>query len=166
MWPGSLFSKYKDKGAIIDSNLLLLYFVGKYETRLISKYKRTRIYTVDDFLLIQRVFQYFYRVLTTPHILTEVSNLSTQLPGSSQKAYFAQFSKEVTLLEEEYIQSGTVCVEDYFPSLGLTDAAIAFLARGKYLVFTDDLRMAGILGKMAVDVVNINHLRSIRWFGI
>lgn len=54
-----ILAKYKNKGALIDSNLLLLYFVGKYEPNLISSYKRTKIYTLQDYRLIDNIVSYF-----------------------------------------------------------------------------------------------------------
>ena len=33
--------KYKHKGLLVDTNLLLLYLIGELEPRLISRFKRT-----------------------------------------------------------------------------------------------------------------------------
>jgi hypothetical protein len=35
------------------------------------------------------------------------------------------------------------------------------LAKGNYLVMTDDFRLAGYLQKEAVDVINFNHIRTL-----
>jgi hypothetical protein len=76
-----LLGRYKSRGILIDTNLLLLYFVGKYDPRRILSFGRTksRAFTLEDFKLLLVVFDYFDRVITTPNILTEVSNLSSKL---------------------------------------------------------------------------------------
>lgn len=161
-----ILAKYKNKGALIDSNLLLLYFVCKYEPNLISSYKRTKIYTLQDYRLIDNIVSYFSKIVTTPNILTEVSNLSTQLPDSKRYDYFREFRNQVSLITESYVASSRACSNDYFSSIGLTDSAIVELAKNNYLVFTDDFRLVGLLRKTGVDAVNINHLRSLEWFGM
>ena len=50
-----------------------------------------------------------------------------------------------------------------FPSVGLTDAAIAHLVPGRYLVLTDDLELAGRLPALGADVLNFNHIRWMSW---
>jgi uncharacterized protein YacL len=50
--------------------------------------------------------------------------------------------------------------ENAFPKLGLTDTAIFRAATGKFLVLTDDFRLAQYLSSQNVDVVNFNHLRT------
>ena len=74
-----LLVRYRSRGVLVDTNLLLLYFVGLYNPSLIPQFKRTRIFTVNDFDVLQNFIALFSKVVTTPDILTEVSNLSNQL---------------------------------------------------------------------------------------
>ncbi len=156
--------RYKSKGALIDSNLLLLYVVGKYSPEKIAKFKRTSVYTVDDYLFLEKVVRFFKMVVTTPNILTEVSNLAGQLPERIKKEYFDEFRKEIVVLNEEYIESRVVCNIEQFPKLGLTDVGIIETARGNYLVLTDDFPLYNTLLNLDIDAVNINHIRAARWF--
>ncbi|MDP8240607.1 MAG: PIN domain-containing protein [Candidatus Hatepunaea meridiana] len=161
-----VFLQYKSKGILIDSNLLLLYFIGKYSPDRITKFKRTSIFTIDDFDIIESVFQYFNKIVTTPNILTEVSNLSGQLPEGIRKDCFKEFRKIITTLNEEYYASQDISSEKQFLYFGLTDTGIIKAAKGKYLVFTEDMRLYNALLNLKIDVVNINHIRTYRWFGV
>jgi hypothetical protein len=41
--------RYKTRGALVDTNILLLFFIGKYDRSQIGKFKRTKIFTPEDF---------------------------------------------------------------------------------------------------------------------
>ena len=99
-----LLSKYKTQGVLIDSNLLLLYFVGLYDQKQIPKFKRTAKYVIEDFLTVARIIDFFSRIVTTPNILTEVSNLSGQLHEAVKTRYFQLFAKQICVLDEHYEQ--------------------------------------------------------------
>lgn len=154
-----LLARYKSRGVLIDTNLLLLYFVGLYDQSQIQKFKRTLIFTVDDFDIIRNFINYFGKVVTTPNILTEVSNLSGQLPDAVRSAYYDDFTARFEVLEEEYVPSADICSLSYFRKYGLTDSGIASLVRDKYLVLTDDFRLSNFLQSSKIDVINFNHLR-------
>jgi rRNA-processing protein FCF1 len=154
-----LFSRYRDKGILIDSNLLLLYFIGKFDTSQISKFKRTSKFTSDDFRLLLFVFKHFNNVVTTPNILTEVSNLSNQLAGNLKLNFYTEFAKQVSTFQEQYISSVNICSQAHFIKFGLTDSGIIELAANEYLILTDDFKLANLLESKNIDVINFNHIR-------
>lgn len=155
-----LLLKYRSKGVLIDTNILLLLFVGRYDLSWVSKFKRTKIFTDDDYFLVEKIVSFFARVVTTPNILTEVSNLSNQLPEQIKLKYYQEFVSVVEILEEEYVASATACGQQYFHRCGLADSTITTLARDNYLVITDDFPLANILQGLNIDVINFNHLRT------
>ncbi|MEW6607640.1 MAG: PIN domain-containing protein [bacterium] len=160
----SLFQKYKKRGIIVDANLLLVYFLGSFNPQLISQYKRTKDnYTFEDFKDLCRIIKYFDRVLTTPNILTEVSNLSSALRTEYLIEYFKKFKDMVTTLDEEIIMSKRATENKYFEKYGLTDAVIIELCQKKYLVITDDFPLSNSLSHINIDVINFNHIRQYRW---
>ena len=69
-----LVSRYQNKGLLIDTNLLLLYFIGNYDPNRIPGFKRTMAFTVDEFWLLIGFLGVFDKLVTTPNVLTEVSN--------------------------------------------------------------------------------------------
>ena len=48
----NLIIKYKNKGILIDSNLLLVYFIGKYDLNRLQSFKKTAKYSIDDYYII------------------------------------------------------------------------------------------------------------------
>ena len=64
-------------------------------------------------------------------------------------------------MDEYYIASGQVSSMATFARLGLTDLGIETLARDRYLVLTDDLRLTHHLHNLGIEAINFNHVRSI-----
>jgi hypothetical protein len=62
---------------LLDTNLLLLLFIGGKDISLIGKAKTLSAYTEEDDELLREFasLNRFTGLLTTPHIITEVSNL-------------------------------------------------------------------------------------------
>jgi hypothetical protein len=164
-YPDDVFTKYRAKGVLIDTNLLLLYIIGSYNPALIQQFKRTAKYANEDYEFIYRIVDYFSVVVTTPHILTEVSNLAGQLPDIFRTAFFDTFRNKILAISEEQIRSAIACQWTDFQKLGLTDATIFAAAHNKYLVVTDDFKLSGILPKYDIDVLNLNQIRSMSWLG-
>jgi hypothetical protein len=153
-------SGYRSKGLLIDSNVLLLFFVGLHDPTRIENFKRTRQFTIEDFELLVAFMGQFKEVVTTPSILTEVSNLLGHVPAKLRYAFFEHFANGLKNLDEHYTPSRELGDEKAFPRFGLTDTAILQAASGKYLVLTDDLRLAQYLEGQNIDVINFNHLRT------
>lgn len=130
----------KIRRLLLDTNTLLLLYVGLFRQDVIPDFKRTKAFTREDFVLLTAVIGTFDVVVTTPHILAEVSNLSGHLTGDHREDYFALFAKEMAILEERHTGSATLSKEPCFNRLGLTDAGITQLARDEALVvLTADL---------------------------
>ena len=157
------FQRYRQAGIMVDTNILLLFFIGAFDQDLIPKFKRTKTFSVEDYEVLVRFLSPFYRIATTPHILTEVSNLAGQLREPAKSEYFKKFSSEITLLEEENVASRDVAQTQEFVKFGLTDTGIIHLTKGKYLVLTDDFPLSQYLQSAGVDVVNFNHIRTTYW---
>jgi hypothetical protein len=166
MHPNSVeiaIEKYCTKGVVIDTNLLLVYAVGCHDPRWIEKFSRTHSYSADDFSLLSKFVSRFSVVVSTPNILTEVSNLLGQLPGGVKPSCFEELRKQILLLNEEFLPSRDASSSKHFVRFGLTDSAIMGVSKNRYLVLTDDLKLAFLLEKFGFDVLNFNHLRAPRW---
>jgi hypothetical protein len=156
----ALPAAYHNRGLLIDSNLLLLFFVGLHDRKWIEKFKRTAQFTVEDFELLVAFIGRFKEIVTTPSILTEVSNLLGQLPDRLKYSFRQHFAYGLKSLHEHYAPSRELGNEKGFPKFGLADMAILQAASGKYLVLTDDFPLAQYLETQKIDVINFNHLRS------
>jgi rRNA-processing protein FCF1 len=158
-----LIARHGRSGVIVDTNLLLLYFVGRFAPEHISRFKRTDTFIADDYLLLSLLLRQFQHVVTTPHVLAEVNALSRQLGEPLRTRYFEQFRIEICVLREEYVGSCSVADGNDFVKLGLTDAGIHRLARTPYLVLTGDFPLYNFLASQGLDVINFNHLRPLGW---
>lgn len=154
-----LFARYQRKGILIDTNILLLWLVGSTNKARITKFNRTQIFVPEDYELLIDIFQTFQKVLTTPNILTEVSNLINQLGEPEKSQCFSIFARDIVQLDEIYTESHTIAATDKFTKFGLTDCGIAALAIGKYLVLTEDFKLANYLQTIGIDTVNFNNIR-------
>jgi hypothetical protein len=160
---GHLVDQYRTKGILIDTNILLLWLVGSTNKDRISQFKRTQSFEVRDYELLAYIFTKFQRILTTPNILTEVSNLINQLGEPDRSKCFSIFARDIVQLDEIYKDSHTIAATDKFQKFGLTDCGIVNVAKDSYLVLTDDLRLANYLQNIGIDTLNFNNIRVYGW---
>ena len=72
---GAVIAKYRSKGALIDSNLLVLFLVGSIKKSRILGFKRTQDFTIAGFILLKNLINSFGKLFVTPHVRTQVSDL-------------------------------------------------------------------------------------------
>ena len=149
------------KGLLLDTNLLVLYLIGMYDPSRIVQNKRTNTYTIEDFDLLRSFMSLFRQFITTPNILTEVSNL---LEGVSYQ--YGPVLTELPKLIKNFIElqepsySIMTVRNKVFIKFGLSDAVSCAIAEQNYLVLTDDLNLCYYLQNNQFDALNFNHLRS------
>ena len=88
----SLLEKHKRGGIVIDTNILLLLVVGAYNPNEITQFKRTQKFIPEDYFTLRKLLKLYATVLTTPNILTEVSNLAGQMKEHLKKDCFKIFN--------------------------------------------------------------------------
>jgi rRNA-processing protein FCF1 len=159
----SLFEQYRQRGILVDTNILLLWFVGTVNRSRISKFNRTEKFIPEDYDLLLQILSFFQKIVTTPNILTEVNSLTNQLGEPERSQCFYIFAQGITRLEEFYIDSKKAANMDKFTKFGLTDCGIINLCREQYLVLTDDLKLANYLQKEGIDTINFNNIRTYGW---
>lgn len=151
-----LFVKYKTSGVLVDSNLLLLFVVGSLGPELIPRVSRTANYSFEDFQVLEKTIEFFEQKITTPNILTEVSNLIGNR-GDFQEALGAFISEA----DEIFLKSINLVMQKGFSQFGLADTATFEVAKNQFLVITDDGPLYGFLRNIGVDVVNLLTLRKL-----
>jgi len=154
-----LIDRYQSRGLLVDTNILLLHFVGSFDRRLIPRFKRTMQFREEDYDLLTGLISRFRRLVTTPHVMSEVNSLSGQIGEPARTKYFAEFARQIAVLDEQYVPSATAAQVEQFVKVGLADSGILHLAGKRYLVLTDDARLFAILGHLGIDAVNFNHIR-------
>ncbi len=158
-----LIRRHRANGIIVDTNILLLYFLGRFDPQEIPRFKRTRQFTSDDYDLLALLLRRFDKLLTTPNILTEVNSFSGQMGEPLRTLFFKKLAEEMSLMDEHYLESRHTTNLSQFVKLGLTDTGILSLAQRSRLVLTDDFPLAQHLQAAGIDVINFNHVRVAGW---
>jgi hypothetical protein len=119
-------------------------------------------FSVEDFDLLQNLISGFGKIVSTPHVLAQVSDL-TDLPGKDLQVIREVSRATVELLDEWHDPSRALVTNSLFPRLGLTDAAIAAVCDRGTLVLTADVELQLALQQRGADALNFNHVRQIGW---
>jgi hypothetical protein len=139
--------KFHGKRLLLDTNLLLSYFMGCFY-RVNLQVRKHAAFKEDEFELLAQIIEHFKKagkVLTTPHLLTEISNLSKGLKAN--RVAFLSFIRPMIRdldewFDEKRIGAARLSGQDGFLKFGLADAAIVDLTHDPLLVLTNDKRMA------------------------
>lgn len=161
----ALIHKYYPKGILLDSNLLVLWYVGLVSPESVRDSKRTRNqgFTEIEFSLLQKIIRPFKRVITTPHILTETSNYICQLKGGTRQRAQQFIAETIPSFKERRPEAKNLVKTKAFHDFGLTDSAVLDLPPKKYLVLSVDAALVVALNKKGVDAINFHHLRLRAW---
>lgn len=155
-----LADKHRRNGLLLDSNLFVLLLIGSTNESRIAKFDRTHNYSIDDFRLLKTFTTQFDRVVTTPHVLAEVSNLAN-INEPELHRLRTNFRRIIQSTEEFYAASREIALDAMFPKFGLTDAAIGYAAASPVLVLTDDFPLYHYLTTKGHDAINFNHIRPL-----
>ncbi len=114
-------------GYFIDANLLVLLVVGSAGRDYISKHRRLRRFSTEDFDLLLRLIGSDTgpeRVIVTPNTLTETSDLLGQHREPERSLFFERLRFLIENSKEVVVASATAASNSAFSRLGLTDAAL------------------------------------------
>jgi len=161
-YASSLISQYRTSGVLVDTNLLLLLYVGGYNRALVAKFRRTRTrFVTADFDALRDLLDPVEKLVTTPYILTEVSNLMGQLKPPAKAACFRRFAQSIAAMHEDHTPSAELAGKQTFVPLGITDTSILEVAAQPYLVLTQDAPLYNRLASRGIEVLNYNHIRPL-----
>ena len=124
---------------LIDTNILLLLVVGTADVRQIARFKRTRQFDRNHYHFLLRFLETFDSIATTPHILTETSNLLGHAEADRRSTFRRVLSRFIDRADEKVTGSRLVTEQPSYARLGLTDAAIVDAASDRHIVLSDDL---------------------------
>ncbi len=162
-WAGELKSRlgrFREAGVAIDTQLLLLLWIGGFDRQLIGRFKRVRQYIETDFDLLLAVVEMCPRLVTTPNVLTEVINLAGQLPEQTAWEFREELRRMIPTWDERVFPSRERVQSESFLKLGLADSTLEGLARQNVLVLTDDFPLYGSLEGLGLPALSFTHLRA------
>jgi hypothetical protein len=155
----------RSKTLLVDTNLLLLLFIGGKDSSLISRAKTLSAFEEDDYDLLGDVINNssFNRLVTTPHIMTEVSNLLGKERDDIRRLGREAMTEFLAKCTEHTDSSAILVSEPEFNRLGLTDVAIAVASRLPAFVLTADLPLYLYVSSCGLEAENFNHIRQGLW---
>ena len=146
----------------IDANLLLLLVVGSVSRDAITRHRRLRAYTQDDYGILIDLVAQVERVLVTPNTLTETSNLLGLHGEPERSRFFERLRFIIEETEEIVVASAGAANNDAFTRLGLTDAALLEVATEETPVVTVDLDLyLAASSSDPASAINFTHLRDL-----
>lgn len=154
-----LLKPHVGKPAILDANILLFQWCASFDPELIRTFKRLNSFETEDIEILSETLQVFSVLRTTPHVLTEVSNLANSLPGWRKNNWSAHFSRQIEVISEEWVPAKDVASNPMLV-FGLTDASLASLA-STHVILTLDFPLSNSLESRGLNVINFTHLRSL-----
>jgi hypothetical protein len=156
----SLFVDSRQHYLLLDSNLLLLLITAKYDMRLLATFKRVQMFSQDDAILLAWIVDQFKAVVTTTHVVTEVSNLGNSLSSKSRSGWFSVLSEFSSQTYEETHSLKSLTVYEQFIRFGVTDCALSILA-DKYRVLTMDRPISNYATSTGKTLLNFDDLRRM-----
>jgi len=156
-----VLQRYRSRGVVLDSNLLVLLVVGAADPELISQARptRNRGFAKADFQLLLEMLARVGHLVVTPHILAETSNLLDQVKGRQRDDVFATFVERLKFIQERFVAAVEVVDLACFAELGLTDCAIVQATSGEHLTITVDAPLYRELLRRERDAINFDHFR-------
>jgi len=145
--------------ALLDTNVLLLWLVGLTDPSLFITFKRVDVFSPDDFKLLAQLLKRFQKLISTPHVLAEVSNFVDQAPQHRRRELVASLRTFAQQNKEHYEAAITLTRRDEFAALGLTDTGLAALS-AEAVVITTDFHLSARIVTLGGHVLNFNHHRS------
>lgn len=149
-------------GYFIDANLLVLLVAGSTNRDLITKHRRLREYSEEDYDILLNVIGQVERVYVTPNTLTEASNLLSQHADPERSQMLNMLRYVIHHSEEVMIESATASSRTEFSRLGLTDSALLEATSEERPLLTVDFSLYHAALQNGVgNAVNFTHLRNL-----
>jgi hypothetical protein len=144
-------------GVLLDTNVLLLHVMLSTDRNAARTWKKTEQFTERHAEFLDAILARARRLVTTPHVLTEVTNHSVGIPRSVRDQYWRHLRVFIERARERSIDARAAAREPEFSTLGLADIAQSLLSRGRPIIVTVDADLTASLERRRLPVVNLNH---------
>lgn len=144
---------------LLDTAVLLLLLVARVDVELLFSFKRMSIFEVGDQQILHAILQRYGHIITTPHVLAEVSNFVDQAPPHRRRALIAALRAFVLEQQEHYERATTLVTRAEFDGLGMADTGLLSLSF-RATVLTTDARLYARILNSGGTVLNFSHQRG------
>lgn len=145
---------------VIDTGPLLLYLVGSYDKRYLSRFS----YDEHEFLLLIRFLSRFKKVIVTPQVLAEASNLAKR--RLKEEHYPIFICRSIILLVgiwEEYVAKDEILKRSELARFGITDASLLSTVDRDKLLLTDDAPLFWYCAGKDLPAMHLDGIKSLIW---
>ncbi|MES2390059.1 MAG: hypothetical protein V4555_00350 [Acidobacteriota bacterium] len=125
----------------LDTNLLLLWLVGRTDPSLLHQHKRVSQFQRRDLQRLEDMTELCSGFVTTPHVLTETNNFLDHGAKHRREDLLTTFSRYIDVAEEVREPARLLCRQSSFRQFGLSDAGLLTLST-RCAILTDDFRLA------------------------
>lgn len=172
---GKFIANYQPEGIIVDTNILILFLIGSYNPDSIANCEilnnSNKKYSVDDFVLLKKIFSYFKKLVITPQIIAELSNLSItsgDIYGDKLTHYLLTVIKFLKSAEERHQKSDCLWGMELkvIGEYGFTDMTMFELSRQTNMpILTDELPFY-IYSYGKVPIIKFEHIKNQQYQSI
>ena len=148
---------------LLDANLLLLFVVGLASRKYISTHKRLKSYSEEDYDLLQVMLARASKIIVTPNVLTETSNLAAQIGDPARTRIFQVLRAAIGSgkTTECYLDSRVAAARPEFLRLGLTDCGLLEIGAPGDLLLTADVQLWRAALANGKNAQTFNHVRNM-----
>ena len=119
---------------IVDTEVTILLLIGHFDPAFIERCGLTanKRFTAADFELLKKTLRLFKKIVITPHVIAEISNLSRRdMKGDRLVAYFWTVLPILVSTDEQHVklQSLLGIKIEVLSNFGLTDMSLFELSR-------------------------------------
>lgn len=165
--PGSLASRVRasQAGVLFDTNILLVHLARRAGGTCLADWKRTSSFADPGFVdLLDIVERSAKKIITTPHILAEASNLSCN-PSYPSQLVMEELRKFSNATAERSLVARRIANDPAFLRLGVADCGLIAMVDSRWrrpLVVTDDAPLTLELERRKLPVLNLRHYQFPR----
>mgnify|MGYP002349650286 CR=1 FL=1 len=153
-----LLQKMQKKGVLLDTNLFILLIVGMVDPKHISTHKKLKsAYTADDYKILLTTLSTCRKIVVTPHVLAETSNLVVHgMHGELEtKAYLTlQALSQADNFVETHDAISTIVLNAGYTQYGVSDIGLLEALKNELVLLTDDFKLSGYAESMGYEVLN------------
>lgn len=157
--------KYGKNKLVLDTNLFILLLVGAYDKNFFKNCSATKGFCSSDYDLLLEIFKYFdTKIIITPHILTEISNLSRRDIKKPEIDYFFKVvvdqlksCKEESVSLERLLGIKIEVLTNYgFPDMSIIEVAKKMGA----VILTNEINLCGYANLSCVVNINFSNIKA------
>jgi hypothetical protein len=139
---------------------LVLLVVGAASEGYVGRHKRLDDFDLIDLHLLRTFIEPPKRIVVTPNVLSEASNLIGQIGEPARRHIFHAFRGVIGVAVESYVPSALAADVPSFVRLGLADAACLIAEPAAATLLTADLQLYLEATRQGRAVVHFRHLRD------